>query len=34
MLAVAGIGLIINIAGVFVLRAGSKESLNMRGAYF
>jgi cobalt-zinc-cadmium efflux system protein len=34
MLAVAGVGLVINIAGVFVLRAGSKESLNMKGAYF
>lgn len=34
MLAIAGIGLIINIAGVFILRSGSKESLNMKGAYF
>ncbi len=34
MLLVAGIGLVINIAGVFVLRSGSKESLNMKGAYF
>lgn len=34
MLGVAAIGLIINIAGVFILRAGSQESLNMKGAYF
>jgi cobalt-zinc-cadmium efflux system protein len=34
MLAVAAIGLIINIAGIFILRAGSQESLNMKGAYF
>ena len=34
MLAVASIGLVINIAGVFILRSGSKESLNMKGAYF
>lgn len=34
MLIVATIGLIVNIAGVFILRAGSKESLNMKGAYF
>lgn len=34
MLAVAAVGLIINIAGVFILRSGSKESLNMKGAYF
>lgn len=34
MLAVAAVGLVINIAGVFILRAGSKESLNMKGAYF
>lgn len=34
MLAVAGIGLVINIAGVLILRSGSKESLNMKGAYF
>lgn len=34
MLFIAAIGLVINIAGVFILRAGSKESLNMKGAYF
>lgn len=34
MLAVAAIGLAINVAGVFILRSGSKESLNMKGAYF
>jgi cobalt-zinc-cadmium efflux system protein len=34
MLLVASIGLVINIAGIFILRAGSQESLNMKGAYF
>ena len=34
MLLIASIGLAINIAGVFILRSGSKESLNMKGAYF
>jgi cobalt-zinc-cadmium efflux system protein len=34
MLAVAAVGLAVNIAGMFILRAGSKESLNMKGAYF
>lgn len=34
MLLIAAIGLAINIAGIFILRAGSKESLNMKGAYF
>ncbi len=34
MLAVASVGLVINIVGVMILRAGSKESLNMKGAYF
>lgn len=34
MLLVAGFGLIVNVAGMFILRAGSKESLNMKGAYF
>ena len=34
MLAVAAVGLIINIVGIFILRAGSQESLNMKGAYF
>lgn len=34
MLSVAVIGLVVNIAGLLILRAGSKESLNMKGAYF
>jgi cobalt-zinc-cadmium efflux system protein len=34
MLAVAVVGLAVNIAGILILRAGSKESLNMKGAYF
>ena len=34
MLGVASVGLIINIIGIYILRAGSKESLNMKGAYF
>jgi cobalt-zinc-cadmium efflux system protein len=34
MLVVAAIGLGINIAGIIILRKGSKDSLNMKGAYF
>lgn len=34
MFLIAALGLVINIAGLFILRAGSKESLNMKGAYF
>ena len=34
MLLVAVIGLVVNIIGIFILRKGSKESLNMKGAYF
>lgn len=34
MLIVAIIGLIINIVGMVILRKGSQESLNMKGAYF
>ena len=34
MLGVACVGLIINIIGMYILRAGSKESLNIKGAYF
>ena len=34
MLGVAAIGLIVNIVGMYILRAGSEESLNMKGAYF
>jgi cobalt-zinc-cadmium efflux system protein len=34
MLAVAAVGLAVNAAGVWLLRAGSAESLNLKGAYF
>ncbi len=34
MLLVAAIGLAVNIAGFLILREGSQESLNMKGAYF
>ena len=34
MLAIAIVGLAINVAGIFILRGGSSESLNLRGAYF
>lgn len=34
MLLIASIGLAINVAGVLILRSGSNESLNMKGAYF
>lgn len=34
MIGIAVVGLIVNVIGVFVLRSGSKESLNMKGAYF
>ncbi len=34
MLIVAAIGLVVNIAGMLILRKGSEESLNMKGAYF
>lgn len=34
MLLVAAIGLVVNIAGMRLLRKGSSESLNMKGAYF
>jgi cobalt-zinc-cadmium efflux system protein len=34
MLGVALVGLGVNVASVFILRAGSSESLNMKGAYF
>ena len=33
MLAVAGIGLIVNLVGMYLLRAGSEASLNVKGAY-
>ena len=34
MLIVAGFGLIINIAGMMIMKKGAAESLNMKGAYF
>lgn len=34
MLLVAFIGLLVNLAGMLILRKGSEESLNMKGAYF
>ena len=34
MFIVASIGLLVNIGGMLLLRKGSKESLNMKGAYF
>ena len=34
MLAVAGVGLIVNIAGMLILRRSASKSLNLRGAYF
>lgn len=34
MLAVAAVGLIVNIVGIYLLQSASKESLNMKGAYF
>lgn len=34
MLIVAGIGLLVNIVGMMILRKDSEASLNMKGAYF
>lgn len=34
MLVVAGVGLVVNLVGMYILRSGSRESLNMKGAYF
>jgi len=34
MLAVAAVGLVVNIVGIRLLSAASEESLNMKGAYF
>lgn len=34
MMIIAVIGLVVNLAGMFILHSGSKESLNMKGAYF
>lgn len=33
MLIIAGIGLLVNVAGMLLLHGGSKESLNIRGAF-
>jgi len=33
VLAVAGVGLLVNVGGALLLRAGSRHSLNLRGAY-
>lgn len=34
MLAVAAVGLAVNLIGIFLLKAGSKDNLNVKGAYF
>jgi len=34
MLLVAALGLLVNVAGLALLRSGSRESLNMKGAYY
>ncbi len=34
MLLVAAVGLVVNLAGVWVMRGGSTASLNMKGAYY
>lgn len=34
MLGVAAVGLVVNIAGMWLLRGGATESLNLKGAYF
>ncbi|MDR6156684.1 cobalt-zinc-cadmium efflux system protein [Chryseobacterium sp. SLBN-27] len=34
MMIVAGIGLVVNIIGILIIRKDSNESLNMKGAYF
>ena len=34
MLGVAAVGLVVNVAGMLLLRRGSTESLNLKGAYF
>lgn len=33
MLAVAAVGLVVNLSGMYLLRAGASESLNVKGAY-
>ena len=34
MILVAAVGLVVNVAGMLILRKNSSESLNMKGAYF
>lgn len=34
LLWVAGVGLVVNLIGIRIMHSGSKESLNMKGAYF
>jgi cobalt-zinc-cadmium efflux system protein len=34
MIGVAAVGLVVNVAGMLLLRRGSSESLNLKGAYF
>lgn len=34
MLLIAALGLVVNLVGVFILRQGAAESLNMKGAYY
>jgi cobalt-zinc-cadmium efflux system protein len=34
VLMIALVGLAVNIVGIFILRSGAKESLNLKGAYF
>ena len=34
MLGVASVGLVVNLIGIYLLQSASKESLNMKGAYF
>lgn len=33
MLAVAAVGLVVNVVGIYLLKAGARESLNVKGAY-
>ena len=34
MLAVAAVGLVVNLIGMRLLKSGSTQSLNLKGAYF
>ena len=34
VLIVASVGLVVNVAGIFLLRSGARDSLNVKGAYF